>query len=232
MSQQQSATDQINGLLDQLSIEVTAAIGRIAAAWVYLETEFDLALECLLVHRNTEGLHDDYILIPFKSRLAVLRAAGKLVYPQPVFSEFERVLSKVANAYGKRNPVIHGRFTGIGGGSCSVETHRHTSKGGGPFRVTTRTYSIKQLAAISSEVVDAAGTFVAFNRKHLPGGPHPCSICVETPSANTALLGRSPINSKMESAAPPTEQPSNNNWQTRQSEVTNRAQKADEMGAS
>jgi hypothetical protein len=36
----------------------------------------------------------------------------------------------------------------------------------------------------------------------------------------------------MESAAPPTEQPSNNNWQTRQSEVTNRAQKADEMGAS
>jgi hypothetical protein len=171
MSQQQSATDQINGLLDQLSIEVTAAIGRIAAAWVYLETEFDLALECLLVHRNTEGLQDDYILIPFKSRLAVLRAAGKLVYPQPVFSEFEQVLSKVANAYGKRNPVIHGRFTGIGGGSCSVETHRHTSKGGGPFRVTTRTYSIKQLAAISSEVVDAAGTFVAFNRKHLPGRP-------------------------------------------------------------
>ena len=57
MSQQQSATDQINGLLDQLSIEVTAAIGRIAAAWVYLETEFDLALECLLVHRNTEGLY-------------------------------------------------------------------------------------------------------------------------------------------------------------------------------
>jgi hypothetical protein len=88
-----------------------------------------------------------------------------------VFSEFERVLSKVANAYGKRNPVIHGRFTGIGGGSCSVETHRHTSKGGGPFRVTTRTYSIKQLAAISSEVVDAAGTFVAFNRKHLSRRP-------------------------------------------------------------
>jgi hypothetical protein len=166
-----SATDQINRLLDQLSTEVTVAIGRIAAAWVYLETEFDLALACLLTDPRTKGLHDDYILLPFKSRLAIVRAAGKLVYTQSVFVEFERVLSKVANAHGKRDPIIHGRFIAEGAGSCTVENHRHTGKGGDPFKITYQTYSAKQLTAISNTIVDAAGTFVAFNRQNLRGRP-------------------------------------------------------------
>ena len=167
----QRAANQITEALDQLSNECTACIGRITAAWVYLETELDNTIQCLLTMPETDGLHDDCLLLPFKSRLALVRAAGKLFYTQMVFDLFEQVLGKVANAYGQRNPIVHGRFVATEqDGSYSVENHRQVRKDGA-FKVIERTYSLKQLAAISSTVVDAAGALVDFNREHLPGRP-------------------------------------------------------------
>jgi hypothetical protein len=48
----QRATASVIALLNKLPRRALTEIGMVAAAWAYLETEFDLALECLLSNRK------------------------------------------------------------------------------------------------------------------------------------------------------------------------------------
>ena len=77
MSQEVVAT--LIAIFNKLPRRALTELGRIAAAWAYLETEFDLALECLLVDPRCKELHDDYIILPFKTRLALMRSAASRI---------------------------------------------------------------------------------------------------------------------------------------------------------
>lgn len=163
------ATAEILQLLGDLPRDTLAAVGRITAIWAHLECEFDVAIKCLLSNRKADGLHY-HLALPFNRRLEILRTAGRRVYNPPVFAEFERVLSAVANAHGKRSPIVHGRIVPSGDGRIDIEEHHHRSKDGS-WRVTTTTYTLKRLIGIGNDVARAAGLFVAFNRRYLPGLP-------------------------------------------------------------
>ena len=166
----QRATASVIVLLNKLPRSALTEIGMVAAAWAYLETEFDFALECLLSNRKAKGLHDDYIIVPFKTRLVLIREAAMRVYDPPTFKEFERVLGKVANAHGHRDPIIHGRFIPYSSRRFVVENHRHTGSSG-IFRVRQNWSNTDKLREAARKINEATGTLVAFNRQHLPGSP-------------------------------------------------------------
>ena len=166
----QSTKSELTQLLDALPPDAMTAVGRIAAMSAYLETEFDLALECLLRHPKAEGLHDEPLLMPFTQRLGLIREVGKRVYPAAVYTKFDQVLDRVASAHGARNSIVHGRLRNNGDGRIVVELHRHVGKGG-LFRVSARAVRPERLVAISDQIADTTARLIAFNRAHLPGRP-------------------------------------------------------------
>ena len=164
------ARDTINELLSKLPKQAFSELGRISAAWVYLEIEVDLAIQCLLTHPKCKGIHEDALIIPFKRRLALLRKLGQRVYLAPVFRQFDSVLGKLANAHGKRAPFIHGRLLPYSRLRFVVENHRHTENDG-TFRVHQNWTNVSKMSDAVAVILSAAAHFIAFNRKYLPGSP-------------------------------------------------------------
>jgi hypothetical protein len=158
----------IDQLLNRLPQRALRELGLVSAAWVYLETEMDLAIQCLLVHPKAKGVHNGALILPFSRRLALLRQLGKKVYGKDLFKQFERVLGKVANAHGKRGPFIHGRLIPYTSRLFVVQSHRHTNSGG-MFRVSEKWSNVEKIRAASEQISDTAAYLIAFNRKHLPG---------------------------------------------------------------
>jgi hypothetical protein len=176
----------VDDLLNRLPPRALRELGLVSAAWVYLETEMDLAIQCLLVHPKAEGVHTDALILPFNRRLTLCRQLGKKVYGADLFKQFDRVLGKVANAHGKRDPFMHGRLIPYTNRRFVIQNHRHTDSCG-VFRVKENWTNADKIRAASEQISDAAAHLIAFNRKHLPGSP---ASWLDMPRPHTRSLPR------------------------------------------
>ena len=147
-----------------LPTSILTALGRVAAHWGFLETEFDVMVAALVVHPDFE--QERYLQIPFKSRLSLARRAAAKIHQPEQAKELGRVLDRIANARGKRDPLMHGRIEVAGDRqSIYVENHYHTNRDGS-WRVRRKPYSVRKIDGAAQTILNAANALVAFNRKH------------------------------------------------------------------
>lgn len=142
---------------------VLTHLGRVAAFWGYLETDFNLTLARLVLAAGLES--DKYLRTPFNSRMALAHKASKAVHTDNQQVQFGRVLGKIANASGKRDILMHGRIEVCGDQlSIYVESHNHNSRNG-EWSIKREKYSPRRLAGASTTIINAANALVDFNRQ-------------------------------------------------------------------